>query len=229
MQRHFDEELRDVKNRLLDMGGIAEKMVACAVDGLAGRQDQCDAIFVEEKKVNEAQIEIDDTVVKLIALHHPVASDLRFLIMVSKTAGELERIGDQACNIGQNTRFYLQHPPLKPLVDIPNMARIAGDMLRQSLDAFTNADALLAQKVLETDSQVDAFKDQILRELLTYMIADPTTIGRSLELILISRNLEKIGDHATNIAEDAIYLAQGREVRHHHETAASAGGAEGTG
>lgn len=217
MQRHFDEELKELKNQLLHMGGLAEEMAASAMKGLVERKDLSVLIFQYEQKVNDLQIEVDEKVVRLIALHHPVASDLRFLIMASKIGGELERIADQAVNISQSTSHYLQQPPLKPLVDLPRMAEIAGNMLRESLDAFTNADVGLAQKVLDTDDQVDAYKDQILRELLTYMMSDPTTIPRAIALILISRNLEKIGDHATNIAEEAIYQAQGREVRHHRE------------
>ncbi len=215
--QHFDEELRDLKNRLLLMGGTAESMAARAVKGLVERRDLAEEIFADEDKMDRYHIEVDECVIRLIALHHPVASDLRFLIMSSKIAGELERIADQACNITQNTRFILETPPLKPLVDIPVMAEIACNMLHQSLDAYTNADAVLAQQVLESDHRVDDYNDQIFRELLTYMMSDPTTITRALELILISRNLEKIGDHATNIAEEAIYFAQGKEVRHRRE------------
>jgi phosphate transport system protein len=162
-------------------------------------------------------MEVDERVINLIALHHPVATDLRMAVMCSKIAGELERIGDQAVNICQNTTELLRFPPLKPLIDIPLMAEIARRMLRESLDAFVRQDPVLAQKVLNTDDEVDAFKNQIFRELLTYMMSDPGTIPRALALILISRNLERVGDHATNVAEEVIYAAQGRDVRHHHE------------
>jgi phosphate transport system protein len=162
-------------------------------------------------------MEVDERVINLIALHHPVATDLRMAVMCSKIAGELERIGDQAVNICQNTAELLRYPPLKPLIDIPLMAEIARRMLRESLDAFVRQDVPLAVKVLNADDEVDAFKNQIFRELLTYMMADPATIPRALALILISRNLERVGDHATNVAEEVIYAAQGRDVRHHHE------------
>jgi phosphate transport system protein len=217
MQRHFDEELQELKGRLIYMGSLAEKMTDEAIKGLVRREDQTAVIEANEKKVNELHIEIDETVVKLIALHHPVASDLRFLIMASKICGELERVADQAVNICENTGYLLKSPPLKPLVDLPIMADIACTMLRESLDAVMKADVSAAQQVLDTDDKVDAFKDQIFRELLTYMMSDPTTIPRALALILIARNVERIGDHATNIAEGAIYLVQGRDVRHHHE------------
>ncbi len=218
MHRHFDERMSELKGRLVHMGALAEAMIEKTVKSLldrnAGRHPE---IFANEKEVNNLHIEIDEKVINLLALQHPVANDLRLVVMCSKIAGELERIGDQAVNICQNTEALLRYPPLKPLIDIPLMAEIARRMLRESLDAFVRQDAALAQKVLNADDEVDAFKDQIFRELLTYMMSDPGTIPRALALILISRNLERVGDHATNIAEEAIYAAQGRDVRHHHE------------
>jgi phosphate transport system protein len=218
IHRHFEDQLQELKGRLVTMGTAAESMIERAVKSLlerdAGRQAD---IFKTEQEVNELHIEVDERVINLIALHHPVATDLRMAVMCSKIAGELERIGDQAVNICQNTSELLRYPPLKPLIDIPLMAEIARRMLRESLDAFVRQDAMLAQKVLNTDDEVDAFKNQIFRELLTYMMSDPGTIPRALALILISRNLERVGDHATNVAEEVIYSAQGRDVRHHHE------------
>ena len=218
IHRHFEDQLQELKGRLVTMGTAAESMIERAVKSLlerdAGRQAD---VFRTEQEVNELHIEVDERVINLIALHHPVATDLRMAVMCSKIAGELERIGDQAVNICQNTTELLRYPPLKPLIDIPLMAEIARRMLRESLDAFVRQDAVLAQKVLNTDDEVDAFKNQIFRELLTYMMSDPGTIPRALALILISRNLERVGDHATNVAEEVIYSAQGRDVRHHHE------------
>jgi len=218
IHRHFEDQLQELKGRLVTMGTAAETMIERAVKSLlerdAGRQAD---IFKTEQEVNELHIEVDERVINLIALHHPVATDLRMAVMCSKIAGELERIGDQAVNICQNTIELLRYPPLKPLIDIPLMAEVARRMLRESLDAFVRQDAVLAQKVLKTDDEVDAFKNQIFRELLTYMMSDPGTIPRALALILISRNLERVGDHATNVAEEVIYSAQGRDVRHHHE------------
>jgi two-component system phosphate regulon response regulator PhoB len=179
------------------MGTLAESMIEKAVKSLlersAGRHGE---IFKNEEDVNNLHIEMDERVINVLALQHPVAADLRLVVMCSKIAGELERIGDQAVNICQNTESLLRYPPLKPLIDIPLMAEIARRMLRESLDAFVRQDAALAQKVLDADDEVDAFKEQIFRELLTYMMSDPATIPRALPLILISRNLERVGDHA---------------------------------
>ena len=151
---------------------------------------------------------------KLTALQQPVAQDVRFLFMASRIGGELERIADQAINICQNAAFVLEAPPLKPLVDLPIMSEIAQKMVRDSLTAMINRDVGLANQVLEEEEKVDAFRDQIFRTLLTHMMADPGTIQRAISLILIARNLERIGDHATNIAEEVIYWIQGRDVRH---------------
>jgi phosphate transport system protein len=216
--RHFEDDLQELRGRLVRMGTAAESMIERAVKSLLERTGaRHEEIFKTEREVNELQIEIDERVINLLALQHPVAGDLRLAVMCSKIAGELERIGDQAVNICQNTRELLRYPPLRPIIDIPVMAEIAKRMLRESLDAFVRQNAALAQKVLATDDEVDAFKNQIFRELLTYMMSDPGTIPRALALILISRNLERVGDHATNIAEEVIYSAQGRDVRHHHE------------
>jgi phosphate transport system protein len=167
--------------------------------------------------VNHLQIEVDDRAVKLTALHQPVGADLRFLFMVSRITTELERIADHAINICEASHALLQAPLLKPLIDLPMMADIAEGMVRESLDALVRRDVTLAKRILdEEEPKVDALRDQIFRELLTYMMADPGTIQRALALVLISRHLERVGDHATNIAEEVIYLAQGRDVRHQH-------------
>jgi phosphate transport system protein len=139
---------------------------------------------------------------------------VRFLFMASRIGGELERIADQAINVCQNTHYLLAGPRIKQLVDLPVMAQVAQDMVRKSLTAMTNRDVALANRVLEEEDKVDAFRDQIFRTLLTYMMADPRTIQRALSLILISRNIERVGDHAANIAEEAIYIVQGRDIRH---------------
>ncbi len=218
MHRHFEEQIAECRSQLVNMGPIAELMIDKAIKSLVDRKADSHAeITLHESEVNDLQIEIDERVINILALQHPVAADLRLVIMCSKIAGELERVGDQAINICQNTAVLLQHPPLKPLIDIPLMADVARGMLKESLDSFVRQDVTLARKVLETDDKVDAFKNQIFRELLTYMMSEPPTIPRALPLILISRNLERVGDHATNIAEEVIYVVQGRDIRHHHE------------
>ncbi len=218
MHRHFDDELNALKEKLVRMGAIAENMVHLAIRELVERNEELATdVFAQEQTVNELHIVIDENVLKMIALRQPVAGDLRFLVMSTKISSELERIADQAVNVCQNTHFLLQSPPLKPLIDLPIMADVAKSMVRDGLESFVKKDSGLAQRVLETDDKVDAFKDQIFRELLTYMMSDAGAIHRALALILISRNLERIGDHATNIAEDVIYLVRGRDVRHHLE------------
>ena len=218
IHRHFEEALAELKGRLVRMGTLAEAMVDEAVRSLLERAgDRHAEVYRREEEVNALHLEIDERAIEILALQHPVAADLRLVVMSSKIAGELERIADQAVNICQNTAHLLKYPPLKPLIDIPLMADRARAMLRESLDAFVRSDAALARKVLRDDDAVDALKDQVFRELLTYMMADQGTIPRALDLILVSRNLERVADHATNIAEEAIYAAEGKDVRHHHE------------
>jgi len=199
------------------MGGIVEQRVSQAVLALMERRAELsDAVIEGDKEVNDLQIEIDDRCLKLLALQQPMASDLRLITSAMKINADLERIGDQAVNIAENANQLLSQPPLKPLLDLPRMAEIAQQMTRDSLDAFVHRDSALARKVLERDDEVDQLKDQNFRVLLTYMMADPGTIERALGLILISRNLERIADHATNIAEDVIFLVEAKDVRHHH-------------
>lgn len=216
---HLDEKIQELQERLLLMGRHAESMMQIALRLLVERNESLGVeVFRKEKEVNDLQIEIDDTAVKLTALQQPVGPDVRFLFMASRIATELERIGDQAVNIVQNARHVLKAPPLKPWVDLPVMGEIAERMVRNSLDALVSKDCDLANKVLEEEKHVDEYRDHIFRVLLTYMMADPGTIERALALILISRNLERVGDHATNIAEEVIYLVEGREVRHRYES-----------
>ena len=214
-ERRFDQELAELKAKLMRMAAVAETMIDQAVQELVGRDERLVEMLPQhEEEVNRLQIEIDQVVVTLLARHQPVAGDLRFLVAASKISSELERIGDLAVNITENVHLLLQQPELKPLIDIPRMTELARKMVRDSLQAFVSGDVLTAQSVIMTDDQVDALKDQVLRELLTYMMADPKTIERGLMLILIARHLERIADHATNIAEDVIYQVQGQDVRH---------------
>ncbi len=219
--RHFDEQIQELLERLLLMGRLAESMIQTALRVLIERNESLGAeIYRKEEEVNRLQIEIDDGAVKLTALQQPVGTDVRFLFMASRIATELERIADQAVNVIQNADHVIKAPPVKPLVDLPVMGEIAEKMVRDSLEALVERDCAIANRVLEDEKKVDAYRDQIFRVLLTYMMADPGTIQRALALILISRNLERVGDHATNIAEEVIYLVEGREVRHRHESSA---------
>ena len=219
--RHFQEELVTLQERLLAMGGFAEERVREAVRGLAVR----DAALVErvlggDEPINDLHIEIDDRCFKLLALHQPMAADLRAIVAAVKINTDLERVGDLAVNIAEAANRYLLHPPVKPLIDIPRMGDIAQRMLRDALDAFVRRDMELAEAVLAADDELDALKSQIFRELLTYMIQDGTTIEPALDLILVSRHLERIGDHATNVAEDVIFMVSARDVRHHGQASA---------
>ena len=206
-RHHFEEELQILKNRLLNMGALVEERVHDATNALIERRlDAAERIITSDQDVNELQIEIDERCLRLLALQQPMASDLRLITAAMKINADLERIGDQAA-----------HPPLKPMIDLPRMAEIAERMTRESLDAFVRKDARLARAILARDDEVDQLKDQVFRVLLTYMMADPGTIERALALILVSRHLERIADHATNIAEDVIFVVEAKDVRHHHE------------
>jgi phosphate transport system protein len=214
--RHFQEELEALQARLLEMGGLAEERVRAAVEGLVSRDfDIIENILVGDEPVNELHIEIDDRCFKLLALYQPVATDLRAVVSVVKINTDLERVGDLAVNIAEAAKRYIVQPPVKRLIDIPHMAEVAQAMLRDSLDSFVRRDISLAQQVLNQDDALDGLKTQIFRELLTYMIQNPATVEPALDLILVSRHLERIGDHATNIAEDVIFMVSARDVRHH--------------
>ncbi|MFI5380877.1 MAG: phosphate signaling complex protein PhoU [Tepidisphaerales bacterium] len=213
--RHFEQQLQDLLKKIVLMGSIAEAMIQGAVRSLIERNESLSRdVFEKERQVDQLQLEIDEAAVTLVALNQPMAADVRFLFAASRITSEIERIGDQAINICQNARYVLQFPPLKPMVDIAIMSDIVEKMVRDVLTALVERDIALAEKVIEYEDQVDAFKDQVFRTLLTYMMADPGTIQRALSLILLSRNLERIGDHSTNIAEEVIYLVQGRDIRH---------------
>ena len=200
---------------VLRMGGLAEQMTRRVIQALVQRDaGLLPEVLTMESRVNQLHIEIDETCIELIALRQPAAVDLRFLAAAMKINTDMERIGDQAFNIVARAEVLLPVPPLKPLIDIPRMADIAQEMLKASLDAFVNGDDALALETIRRDDEVDQLKDQVFRELLTYMMADPSTIPRAMELILVSRHLERIGDHATNICEDVIFMVKGKDVRH---------------
>ena len=213
--RHFQEELEVLKTRLLEMGGLAEERVRQSISGLKNREIALiERVIHGDEPINRLHVEVDDRVLKLLALHQPVAVDLRAAMAAIKINTDLERVGDLAVNIAEAARRYATHPPVKQLIDIPRMADIAQAMLRDALDAYVKSDVALAKQVLNEDDTLDALKTQIFRELLTFMLQDPSTIEPSLDLILVSRHLERIGDHATNVAEDVIFMVSARDVRH---------------
>ena len=213
---HFQEELQQLKTRLLEMGGLAEDRVRSIVGALVDRNPATvDRVLAGDTPINQLHIEIDSRCFKLLALHQPMAVDLRAIVSAVKINTDLERVGDLAINIAEAVKRYMRHPPVKELIDIPRMADIAQRMLRDALDAYVRRDIALAQAVLNEDDELDALKTQVFRELLTFMLQDPATIEPALDLILISRHLERIGDHATNVAEDVIFMVSARDVRHH--------------
>jgi phosphate transport system protein len=213
--RHFHEELEALKQTVLAMGALVEDQIRRAMQALVERDEGLARRVIDrDREVNAYDVRIDETCVELLALHQPAAGDLRFLTTAMKIVTDLERIGDQAVNIAQRALELGREPQLKPYIDLPRMAAKAQAMVKESLDAFVARDAALARAVCARDSEVDALKEQVFRELLTYMMADPTTIPRAIRLILISRFLERVADHATNIAEMVVYLVEGRMVRH---------------
>jgi phosphate transport system protein len=214
--RHFAEELEHLKQRLLVMGGLAEDRVSLAMRALVERNREAVREVIEgDEAVNQMHVEIDDRCFKLLALHQPMAGDLRTIVSAVKINNDLERVGDLAVNIGQAAERYISHPPVKPLIDLPRMGTLAQRMLRGALDSFVSRNIKAAHEVLEQDDALDGLKNQIFRELLTYMLGDPHTIEPAIDLVLMSRHLERIGDHATNIAEDVIFIVEARDVRHH--------------
>ena len=218
MERHFDEELKELKEKLLRMSSLVEEAINFSIKALTDRKSElAEQVIKSDDGINMLEIEIDELSLKLLALRQPQAGDLRFITSIMKINSDLERMGDLAVNIAERTIELLKFPLLKPLIDIPRMAEIAQGMVKDSLDAFVNRDSKLARSVCERDDKMDNLNDQIFRELLTYMLQDPKTIERAVDLILVGRNLERIADHATNICEDVIYMVDGKIIKHHIE------------
>ena len=215
IDRHYDEELQGLRNHLLEMGGLVEKQIADAIRALVERDDEFARLIIErDRTVNRMEVQIDDLCLRLLALHQPAARDLRLITTALKITTDLERAGDMAENICERVLELSREPQLKPLIDLPRMAAVAQGMLRQSLDAFVREDTELALQVCHQDDEVDGLADQLLRELLTFMLEDPHTISRALRLIFISKYLERLADHATNIAEMVIFMVKGKSIRH---------------
>ena len=217
---HFREELDALKGRLLEMGGLAEERVRAALEGLVSRDSAIiERVMRGDEPINRLHIEVDNRCFRLLALHQPMATDLRAIVAAVKINSDLERVGDLAVNIAEAALRYVLHPPVKKLVDIPVMGELAQGMLRDALDSYVNSDTQLAQQVLNADDRLDDLKSVVFRDLLAHMMKDPTTVEPALDLILISRHLERIGDHATNVAEDVIFMVSALDVRHHPPSA----------
>ncbi len=216
MQRHFDEELTELKCRLLMMAGMVEETIAKSIEALKKRSKKmAEGVYALDKKIDHLEIAIEERCIDLIALRQPVGSDLRFLIGTIKINNDLERMGDHAVNIADSVMVLADKPHLKPLIDIPRMARLAIGMLKDSLNSFVEGNVQTARDVCRRDDEVDRLAEQVFRELLTFMIENTHTITRATQLILVSRNLERIADLSTNICEDVIYIHEAKVIKHH--------------
>lgn len=215
MERHFDAELNQLKEKLLKMAGRVEEAISLSIKALVDRDEAlAQRIIKEDQIINQMEIDLDELAFKLLALRQPTAVDLRFIVMALRINTDLERMGDLAVNIAERTLDLLKEPLLKPLIDIPRMATLAQKMVKDSLDSFVNKDPELARSVCKRDDEVDNLNVQIFRELLTYMIEDVQTVKRAIDLILVAKHLERIADHATNISEDVVYLVKGKSIKH---------------
>lgn len=215
MPKQFDQDMNRLKEKLLTMAATAELMIHDTLAALAEwKAELFEPVNKNEDKMDRLQREVDEETIRLIGVYTPVAADLRLLLMTTRIAAELERIGDKAVDIGFYAKTLFKEAPLKPLIDLPRMAEIAMDMLRRSVDAFVEGSCEKAFSVVTMDDNVDHLNDQIFRELMTYVLGDPKTITRVLELVLIARSFERIADHAVNIAEDVVYVVKGEDIRH---------------
>ena len=216
--RHFSVELEELNQKLLEMAGLAEAAIHHSARSLVEQnRDLAQQVIRDEPQINRMEMQIDGIVTRLLALRQPVARDLRFLTAALKINTDLERIGDLANHIAERALSLMHHPLVKPMTDIPKMASLVQSMLLKCLDAFVRGDADLARSVLLSDDEVDALRDAVYAELLTTMQRDPGIVPAAVDLIFVARNLERIGDHATNIAEDVVFLVKGIDVRHHAE------------
>lgn len=215
----LEERMKDLKRELVEFSALVRSMVEKSVEGLLKKQRHVlvDVIEKDEPRANDWEIALDELCIQTIAQYTPRAKDLRTILMALRMNNDLERMGDHAVNIAEDALFLIERPQVKPLLDIPRMAEEANGMVRDSILSFLHEDSPLAKSVCERDSIVDAFEKQVLRELITYMTNDPSTIERGLHLLSISRNLERIADLSTNIGEDVIFMAEGRVIKHHRD------------
>jgi len=218
MERHFHEQLQELKATLTEMASMVEEAISKAVDSLIERNKAlAQEVIAGDEAINNLEIAVDEQCLKLLALHQPMAGDLRFITSAIKINNDLERMGDHAVNIAERALLLSEQEQLKPLIDIPRMAVLAQEMVRESIESFVVGDVQKARDICVRDDEVDNLDDQVFRELLTYMVEDPRTISRALHLIIISKNLERIADLSTNIAEEVIFIYQAHTIKHHIE------------
>jgi phosphate transport system protein len=219
--RHFHEELAQLKAKLLEMSTLAEELVRTAVEALHDRDTgKAEAVILGDREVDALEMEVDDACIHLLALQQPMARDLRLITMAMKISNDLERVGDHAVNIAQAVNHLAQQTPIGQFPEIEEMARLASEMLSDALDHFVRGDAQGARDVCQRDDRVDALHESMFRILITHMMEDPRKIGSSMSIFLVSRNLERIADLATNIAEDVVFLVEGRTIKHGAEARA---------
>lgn len=215
MQISFDEELSTLKEKILLMGSKVEEAIRLSMKSIVDRDSKlAKKVIQADRDINDLQIEVDEVCHRLLALHQPMAGDMRFITSAMKINSDLERQGDLAVNIAERALTLNEVAPLKPFIDIPRMAAVTQEMVKVSLDSLVNRDPKMARQVCERDDEVDNLNDQIIRELISYMLEDRANIKRALDLILVSRYLERIADHATNVGEDVIYMVEGKDIRH---------------
>jgi phosphate transport system protein len=213
--RSFEQQLGQLRSSVLEMGGLVEEQIGQAIRALIARDEALARATIErDHTVNRYDVEIDDLCLKLLALHQPAARDLRLITTALKITTDLERIGDMATHIAERALELAAELPIKPYIDIPRMADLAREMLHRSLDAFVREDTELALDVCNSDDAIDHLHEQLFRELLSYMVENPATVSRAMRLLFVSKYLERVGDHATNIAEMVIFMAKGRSIRH---------------
>jgi phosphate transport system protein len=216
MQRHFDEQIADLKHNLLLMSGRAEEIIRKAVEALMSRNGKlADEVFVDDTAIDRMEIDIEEACIQLLALQQPLASDLRLITSALKISNDLERVGDHAVNIAGCAKTIASKAPVKPLADLTTLAEKSIDMLRDALDAFVRGDGEAARQLVRRDDEVDALNRQMFAELMRRMIADPQQVERSMTLVLVGRNLERIADLATNVAEEVVFIAEARIIKHH--------------
>jgi phosphate transport system protein len=215
MSLFWEQQLADIREQLLMMSGLTERNLALSMRALVERDDKlCDTVEEEDSQIDHLEIQIDDMVITYMATHGPIARDCRLMLTASKISNNLERIADQATKIARRARELNTEPLLKPLIDIPLMAEIAQEMLRDSITAFVDANHELAVEIIARDKSVDSINKQLARELTSFMVENPKTITRALNLMTVAKAIERVADHATNIAEEVFYLYQGQDIRH---------------
>jgi phosphate transport system protein len=222
MERHFEHQIEELKRQLLHMSGLSERIIRKAVEALQRRDATlAEEVFAEDHEIDRLEIDVEERCIELLALQQPLARDLRFITSALKISNDLERVGDHAVNIAGCAKALSQLPPAPPVADLPRLAEGAIGMLREALDAFVRRDAEAARRLVLRDDEVDALNRQLFGELLARMVSNPPQIEASMTLVLVGRNLERIGDLATNIAEEVVFIAEARVIKHHAEEAAA--------